>query len=284
MTPLQSVHGPVPHADDYHQFLELLEQKSGTMFLELLIPPLSVGAANAVRRPIYTRAWTGDADISTYCAACRSMPQYIPLGAISVRRIGGRLLAEADGRPLCPVYHATRKPPAPWNILAEILLAATPLPMRWSPRRLHLSLGAFPERDFMPRITVAGQLVLACAQWRLSSGMIWDLGSSALAKVTALEHLRRRWQLPRWVFVSAGTGGKPMPCDLESVRAIRTLERAVKIADKDIFVVEMLPTPDQLLVSVHENGLDDPFSSSIMLRLPCDESPTAMASRLAPAF
>jgi hypothetical protein len=280
---LRSVNGAVPCADSYYQFLDLLEQESGTTFLELLIPPLSVGAANAVQRPIYTRAWTGDPDIATYCADCRSMPRYVPLSAISLRRVGGRLLAEADGNSVCPVYHATRMPLAPWNILAESLLAAAPLPMRWSPRRLHHSLDAFPERNFMPRITVAGQLVLTCAQWRLSSDVIWDPDSGTLAKVKALEQLRERQRLPRWVFVSTGTGSKPMPCDLESVRAIRTLEHAAKVTDRYIIVVEMLPTPDQLLVSDHVNS-HDRLASEIMLRLPCDESPSAMACRLAPAF
>lgn len=280
---LRIFHGNViPHADNYQQFLELLEQESGITFLELLIPPLSVGAANAVKRPIYTRFWTGDPDINTYCIPSHSMPSYVPLSAISLRRqADGRLIVEADGHPVCPMYHATRIPLAPWSILAETLLAAAPLPMCWSNRRLHHSLGAFPERNFMPRITVDDQLVLACAQWRLSSDSIWDPGSSSLAKIKALEKLRQQWNLPRWVFVSAGTGTKPMACDLESVRAIDIIERTVKTGDTDIFVVEMLPTPNQLLVHDQADGSDEPSASAIMLRFPCDESPIVMATRVA---
>ncbi len=283
---LRIFHGNViPHADNYQQFLELLEQESGIKFLELLIPPLSVGAANAVKRPIYTRFWTGDADINTYCTHYHSIPSYIPLSAISLRRrADGHLVVEADGHPVCPMYHATRIPLAPWSILAETLLAAAPLPMGWSPRRLQHSLDAFPERNFMPRITVDDQLVLACAQWRLSSDAIWDPGSSSLAKIRALEKLRQQWNLPRWVFVSTGTGTKPMACDLESIRAIHIIERTIKTGDTDILVVEMLPTPNQLLVHEQADGSDEPSASAIMLRLPCDESPIAMAIRLAKMF
>jgi hypothetical protein len=182
------------------------------------------------------------------------------------------------------MYHATRTPTAPWNIVVEILLAAAPLPMRWSPRRLHYALNVFPDRQFMPRITVAGQLVLTCAQWRLPSDEIWDSKSSLLTKVRALERLRYRWRLPRWVFVSSGTGSKPAPCDLESVRAIRALERAAKAASTHIRIIEMLPAPDQLLVFDHAIRGDERSASAIMLRLPCDESPTAMAARVAPLF
>jgi hypothetical protein len=284
VTVMRSLHGPVDHSDGYRQFLECIEQQSGIVFLEVLVPPLAVGAANAVRRPVYARAWTGDPDIGTYCDIIDTMPRYVPLSAIRLRRVGGHLLAEVDGCPVCPMYHATRTPTGLWNVVVGILLAAAPLPMRWSPRRLHYALNVFPDRQFMPRITVAGQLVLTCAQWRLPSDGIWDSKSSLLTKVRALERLRYRWGLPRWVFVSGGTGSKPAPCDLESVRAIRVFERAAKAPSTHIRIIEMLPAPDQLLVFDHAIREAERSASAIMLRLPCDESPTAMAARVAPLF
>jgi Lantibiotic dehydratase, N terminus len=284
ITVMQSLYGPVYHSDGYRQFLECIERQSGIMFLELLVPPLAVDAANAVRRPVHTRAWTGDPDIGTYCDIVGTMPRYVPLSAIWLRRVGGRLLAEVDGCPVCPMYHSTRTPIAPWNFVVEILLAAAPLPMRWSPRRLQYALSVFPDRQFMPRITVAGQLVLTCAQWRLPCDGIWDSKSTPLTKVRALERLRYRWRLPRWVYVSAGTGSKPAPCDLESVRAIQALERAAKAASTHIRIIEMLPAPDQLLVFDHAIRGNERSASAIMLRVPCDESPTAMGVRVAPLF
>jgi hypothetical protein len=281
---LRALHKSVPQADSYREFLEVLERRSGVAFLELLVPPLSVGAANAVRRPAYTRLWTGDADAATYGSGAPAGGRYVPLGDIRVRRVSGRLRAEVDGRPVCPVYHATRLPLTPWNFIAETLLSAAPLPLRWSPRRLHHSLDAFPDRTSMPRITVGGGLVVSCAQWRLSAGEIWSPALDAAAKVRALDRLRRARGLPRWVFVSPPGERKPVPCDLESIRAIRVFERAAERSSGQILVVEMLPSPEQLALASAEGGGAERIASSLMLRLPCDESPAALATRLAPAF
>jgi hypothetical protein len=160
-------------------------------------------------------------------------------------------------------------------------MSAAPLPIRWSPWRLCNSLDALPGRDFMPRITVGDGLVLSCAQWRIALEHLWDTTSSTLSKARALERFRRRWQLPRWVFVSRDSGSKPVACDLESLRAIRLLERASLDAKSAILVVEMLPAPDKLLVADHAHHDGDRLVSEILLRLPCDESPTEMAARLA---
>jgi hypothetical protein len=46
----------------------------------------------------------------------------------------------------------------------------------------------------------------------------------------------------------------------------------------------MLPTPAQLPVADHAHCPDDRLVSELMLRLPCDDSPTAMAVRLADAL
>ena len=281
---LQDFNGSLPHADSYHRFLELLELKCDVKFIELLVPPLSTTAANAVRRPIYTHLWTGDPDISTYCTNYPSTCRYVPLNSIYLRRVGNRLIAEVDGHPICPVYHATRTPQPPWSVVANTLLAAAPLEMQWSSRRLHYSLDAFPNHNFMPRIMIDGQLVIAPKQWRIPSGAIWSPKSSLMSKIDALEQLRRRWQMPRWVFVSTGSESKPMSCDLESIRAIRILERFAALPRKEIFLVEMLPSPDQLLVSDQTGDLHDSYSSSIMLRLPCNKSPSSLASQLTPAF
>lgn len=42
-----------------------------------------------MRRPRYTRAWTGDADLASYCGDTASA-RYIPLDTIMIRRDGGR--------------------------------------------------------------------------------------------------------------------------------------------------------------------------------------------------
>ena len=280
---LAQLHGDVPQTAAYGAFLRELERHTGVAFVELLIPPLSDRAANAVRRPPYTRAWTGDADLDTYCAADGAAPpRYIPLNAITVRRRGTDVVAEVDGRRIWPVYHATRSPMPPWNLLYRFLRAASPPLLPWG-RSLGFSLDALAPRSAIPRITVAGALVLSCAQWRITRDQLWDFDAPPLAKARALQRLRQRLGLPRWIFVASSPGGKPLPADLESLRAIPTLERlAAEAPEAGMVIEEMLPSPDQLAVADSAGMPGDRLASELLLRLPCDESPTAMAARLAP--
>jgi hypothetical protein len=302
-TALGHLHGDVGQVRAYREFLRCLEQQVGVDCVEVLIPPLSDRAANAVRRPSYTRAWTGDTDRNTYVPpeegprdSGGSAPdpdatrgggppaRYIPLDAITLRRRGGDVIAEVGGRRIWPVHHATRSPMPPWNLVYRFLMAAAPSPPLWG-RSLGFSLDALGERNAMPRITIAGELVLSCAQWRVTREQLWDEGDTPLAKARALRRLRQRLGLPRWVFVASHRGGKPLLGDLESLRAIPLLERAAaEASEAGLVVEEMLPAPDQLAVTDHACLPGDRLASELMLRLPCDESPAAMAMRLAPAL
>jgi hypothetical protein len=60
------------------------------------------------------------------------------------------------------------------------------------------------------------------------------------------------------------------------------LERASKIATGNIFVVEMLPAPDQLLIEESYSDSQNKVASAIMVRFPVDEGALAMARRVAP--
>lgn len=281
-TALGQLHGDVPQVTAYREFLHRLADASGVEFVEVMVPPMSDRAANAVRRPLYTRAWTGDADLDTYCEPGDGPPpRHVPLSAITVRRRGDRLIAEADGRQIWPVYHATRSPVPPWDHLCRLLLATArpPLPSGWIGGS---ALGTFAGRKHRPRITVGGALVLACALWHIPSADLWDPTGTPLAKARALDRLRRRLGLPRWVFVASRVGGKPLPVDLESLRAIATLERVAAAGPVDgVVVEEMLPAPDRLAVSDHAHLPGDRLASELLLRLPCDESPATMAARIA---
>jgi hypothetical protein len=284
---LRRIEGAVPHCDGYREFLEELEACTGATILELLIPPLSMGAANAIRRPLLAQAWTGDPDVQMYVDGAHTAAlRYVPLGTLTLRRAGGVSVVEAGGRRMWPVYHATRLPLPPWNVLADVLLTAAPSTTRWIPRRLHFSLDAFPERSFMPRITVGGGLVVSCAQWRLGAAADgpWDRRASLRDKIVAVERLRARLGLPRWVFASSGWKRKPVACDLESTLGLRAVEHAADEAartGRDVILAEMLPTPNELLVVDQACGSAGKSVSSVVLRLPYDEPPRAMARRIA---
>jgi hypothetical protein len=136
----------------------------------------------------------------------------------------------------------------------------------------------------MPRIVVDGGLVLSCAQWRLETVWLWDTSAPLFTKVQELVRLRSRLRLPRWLFVSAYPHGKLSPCDLESVLAIATIEQVARDAREGLFIVEMLPAPDELLVRDLGHGENDRVVSELVVRMPRDESPSDLAARLAPEF
>jgi hypothetical protein len=276
---LTELHGTVPHAEAYRAFLQQLEDSTGVQFVELLAPPLADGAANAVRRPVYTRAWTGDPHSSAYLRADARVGQYIPLQAIRIRRIDGSLRADVEGRPIWPVYHATRSFSPPWDRLARILLATAPSVL--SPA--YPGADSFllsPDQRAAPRVTVRGVVVFP-AQWRLSANQLWDTSSPTIAKLRALTRLRDRLSLPRWLYLMTNNDTPPVPLDLESLDAIRALERNLSAASS-IRAIEMLPAPDQLLVADQAHRDQDRLVSEVQLRLPVDETATAMATRIAP--
>jgi hypothetical protein len=282
MDTLVTMHGVVPHIETYRAFLRQLERLTGVLFVELLLPPLQDGAANAVRRPVCTSAWTGDPHTAAYLREDADPGRYIPLHAIRIRRIDGRLRADVDGEPIWPVYHATRSFSPPWDRLARILLATAPLDLPWDFQHLLRSLTRLPGQSAVPRISVSGGIVLSPAQWRLSPDRMWDKNAQMIAKLRALIRLRNRYSLPRWVYVDRNDDKPPVPCDLESVHAIQTIERRM-MANTFLNVIEMLPTPDQFLVVDRAHASEDPIAAQLHLRFPCDESATAMASRVAPS-
>jgi len=280
---LVDIHGVVPHVEAYRAFLRRVEQLTGLLFMELLAPPLQDGAANAVRRPVYTSAWTGDPHTDTYLRRGPEPSRYIPLSAIRIRRIEGRLRADLDGQPIWPVYHATRSFSPPWDRIAHLLMATAPLDLPWDFQRTIHSLTQLPGQPVVPRILVSGGMILSPAQWHIGPDQLWERGASAIAKVRSLVRLQNQYSLPRWVYLSRGDDNPPIPCDLESIHTIRTIERSTT-GGRPMNLIEMLPTPDQFLVIDHAHSGRDRLASQLHLRLPCDESATEMATRVAPAI
>lgn len=277
---LGNLHGSVPQVEAYKSFLREVEALTGILFVEFLAPPLTDGAANAVRRPAYTEAWTGDPDARAYLPQDAKPGRYVPLRAISLRRSSGRLGAEVDGQPIWPVYHATRSFSPPWDRLARVLLAAAPFDATVAHGRLD-SFALWPQRRAVPRITVGGSLVVAPGRWKLSAGDCWDSSWPAVSKVRAVLRLRDRLSLPRWLELAQQSPNTTVACDLESLQGIRLLERCLS-AHPEITALEMLPRPDQLLVADLAHRKDDRLVSELLLRVPCNVTPAALASRVVP--
>ncbi|MFC0437361.1 lantibiotic dehydratase [Kutzneria buriramensis] len=246
---LTKLGGEPPQVRSYRDFLAHKAAEEDARLVEILVPPLDDRAANAVRRPSYCPLWTGDADSSSYLPAGG---RYLPLDRITLRRGENRIVAEdLAGNPLWPMHHATRTPIGPWGLVVTLLTAASPQPPSIS---FGNRMAAFPERDSLPRLEIAGGLILSGRHWRITP-------PTSLRDLAALD-------LPRFVFARAG--GKPRPVDLHSLSALRELSR---LGD-EIVVEEMLPDPDHLPLR-DDHG--EPIAGQLLLRLPHRRATTAAA-------
>ena len=186
---LGHLYGRVAHIESYQEFLRAVEERTGYLFVEVLVPPLLARAANAIRRPRYTSAWTGDAHLATYCGM-GSRARFIPLNSIMLRQVRGRIIATVDERPIWPLHHTTRTVLPPWSELVTLLLSAAPRPLDYvSMVNLQRSIAAFPHRTHLPRITICRRLVVSCEQWRLSRRQLWQPDDTTLAKARILDRV-----------------------------------------------------------------------------------------------
>ncbi|UFR00298.1 lantibiotic dehydratase family protein [Streptomyces sp. Go40/10] len=280
---LRALHGGYGNGDAYRAFLAAVEDRTGVRFVDLLVPPLTERSANAVRRPVTTRWWTGDPDPTPYYGASGGHARYLPLDRISLRRSRGRIVAEADGRRIIPVYHATRSPAPPYDTLVRLLLTASH-PAASYLVRLDALEAALPDRARLPRLTAGGDLVLAPATWRIDRGRLWQPGDDLFAKVRTLALLRRSAGLPRHAFARTAPGAKPVPVDFASLTALHQIERlCAREAGTALLVEEMLPAPDGLLLRDPLHG-GAAVAAQLLLRLPHDQSAARLAAAAADAL
>ncbi|MFF7092567.1 lantibiotic dehydratase [Streptomyces rubradiris] len=280
---LRTLHGGYGNSDAHRAFLSAVEERAGVRFVDLLVPPLAERAANAVRRPVTTRWWTGDPDPTPYYGSPGGQARYLPLDRISLRRVHGRIVAEADGRRVIPVYQATRSPAPPYDTLVRLLLAASH-PAASYLVRLDALDAALPDRARLPRLTAGGDLVLTPATWRIDRGKLWEPGDDLFAKVRVLALLRRSAGLPRHAFVRTAPGAKPVPVDFASLTALQLIERlCAREAGTALLVEEMLPAPEGLLVRDPLHG-GARVAAQLLLRLPHDQSPGRLAEAAAQAL
>jgi hypothetical protein len=286
---LEGLYGRLDHVDAYRAFLAELDERTGVTSVELMIPPLRDVAANAVRRPAHTTAWTGDADLSGYGESDPDRPmRFLPLTELTVRRDGDAVVVEHAGRPVRILYHSMRVAPWPWSLLSSMLTYNNEQQEANVPR-LRCPLAALPDRDFLPRLLIGDALVLSPAQWRVKSARFWDPDTDGeLDKARRVVRLREELGLPRFVAVySRGHYGKPYPCDLDSLGAIEVIERALTPVgsaadpDLDVYVEEMLPAPDEMPTRDLAQRAEDRVAAEVMLRVPAHATPGDLAARAA---
>ncbi|WP_395293798.1 hypothetical protein ACF9IK_09470 [Kitasatospora hibisci] len=280
---LSLLHPDREDGDEYRAFLSGLEDRSGAAFVEICVPSLGTHSANAVRRPEYTSLWTGDTDRTLYYAPLdrHAAMRHVALGAITMRRDGGRPIAEAEGTTLWPVLHATKGMEPPWDTLGGLLLAAGPRRLL-RPFKLGGVLAALPSLASLPRVTLGGELVISCAQWRVPVAEILPPGASVPLQMLMLARLQRDRGVPRWVFATTYFGGKPVAVDLCSVLAPRLLDRmAADSPTGDLVLEEMLPQPG---ASPFTDERGEGLTAEITMRFPADPTGDGLAAAVSPGL
>lgn len=108
------------------------------------------------------------------------------------------------------------------------------------------SWGPLAALDHLPRVTV-GRVVLSLARWTLSATEVEAIGKDeGSARFQAVQELRRRRHLPRWVVLRERDNS--LPVDLENALSVDAFVHVLKRAAQAT-LVEMYPTPDKLCVS-----------------------------------
>ncbi len=278
---LQGLHGAVPQVSAYRAFLTETAARCGAEPVEILVPPQGSRDANAVRRPRYTRSWTGDADPATYVDDPAGMRRYLPLGEITLRRDARGVIAEdRAGRVLWPVHHATRRPPPPWDVVVSLLTAASPVRRLTVPRAFGDPRAAFPGRTRTPRLLLDPDLVIAPATVFAGRDLLPEPGGDRFARLRALANLRLATGAPRWVL--ARHGHRSRPVDLDSVATLRVFDRLLADPAVDGLVLEeMLPAPEDLTVSDVDGQC---YAAQALVRLPMDTSPCRLAEEVTTAW
>jgi thiopeptide-type bacteriocin biosynthesis protein len=98
----------------------------------------------------------------------------------------------------------------------------------------------------LPRVTL-GRTVLSLARWNLHRDDLKDLGQSGQAsRFRAVQALRRRLELPRWIGV--GDGDNVLAVDLDNVLHVESFVALVKKRDY-ASILETFPQPAELCAS-----------------------------------
>ena len=113
-----------------------------------------------------------------------------------------------------------------------------------SRRDLGWSWGPLAGAPVLPRV-VRGRTILSLARWNLAKDDLAPLATgTSLGRFRAIQQLRERRALPRWV--SLADGDNVLPVDLDNVVCVASLAALIGRRDAAA-LVEMFPSPDELV-------------------------------------
>jgi thiopeptide-type bacteriocin biosynthesis protein len=126
------------------------------------------------------------------------------------------------------------------------------------------SWGALDSLAFLPRVRI-GRLVLAVAQWRLTSSEIASLTEHAGSRLFAdVQEFRRCRSLPRWVVLQETD--QALPIDLDNALSVEAFVHVLK-RQSTALLQEMYPSPEEACVTspegVFHHELIVPFVSDV---------------------
>ncbi|HEX8001061.1 MAG TPA: lantibiotic dehydratase [Mycobacteriales bacterium] len=175
--------------------------------------------------------------------AAPAAPRAIPPGDLTVSVVDGRtVLRDQSGREVLPrlsAPHTWLASPLPlYRFLGAVQEHGVAADLRWS-------WGSVESAPFLPRVVV-GRLVLSRARWRWFSMELRPLtrARTTAERYAALQRLRERWAVPRWVTL----GAQELPLDLDGIAAADLLAYEARRANQ-VTVRELLPGPDELCLA-----------------------------------
>jgi lantibiotic biosynthesis protein len=135
------------------------------------------------------------------------------------------------------------------------------------------SWGALETFDYLPRVKV-GRLILSLARWRLSEKEIDAIGKEeGSQRFAAVQKLRERRRLPRWVVLQEGDNS--LPVDLENALSVDAFVHVLKRGSQSS-LMEMYPSNDQLCVTSPEGSFHHELNVPFVKK---HESPVNEASQ-----
>lgn len=210
-----------------HRLASAEARGSGQLWAEVSYLPEQLRSANVLVRPLVR---SHEIALGTTSGAPRRFT--VPLDELTVTVRDGRLRLRWPGRGVDVVACSghmlnTLQAPAVCRFLEELRLQDRPQPcgFDWGPA------GDFP---FLPRVE-RGRTVLAPAQWRPGH----RLACPPRDFPGALETWRRRWRVPRYVYLTEGDNR--LLLDLEEPDQVEQLGTACRTAPEATLLQEALP-------------------------------------------